>query len=75
MAGDEAGDRMLAMIQQELDRDDKYITRGQYFAVLTFVILVGGAVYMGIIGNKTGVISFTSATCIGIVANFQKLRR
>lgn len=73
--GNEAGERMIAMIQQELDRDNRYTIWGMVLAFLSFLVMVAAAIYMGIIGSKTGIVSFTSATCLGLATNFLRARR
>jgi hypothetical protein len=72
--GQAVGDRMLNMIKRELALDYRYTIAQIVFAFLIFMIVMGSAVYMGILGNKTAVISFSATTVVGLVGQFLRVR-
>jgi hypothetical protein len=47
-------DQMLAMTQQELDRNSSYAFQGMWMALLIFLILFGSAFFFAYRGNNIG---------------------
>jgi len=65
----------VADTQKELNRNDRYTLLGMVFAFRVFLILIGCALYMRVIGNYNAVWVFTTATMVGIVSSFLSARR
>jgi len=64
-----------ARIEKELDSNKRYAFCGMWIAFVISLLLIGSAIYMGVIGNNKAVAAFMATTAVGLATSFLGARR